>query len=139
MLFSQRVETKDGDTVVVVYFDDMDKKEICPVFKAYRTSKVAKQKPAPVMIYDYYDNCKLSRTPIKLKLIFRFLKLVARHNSTKEKRPTCVTSARATTAAKPAKFEPNDEFQLDQRKARPRNLPTARKTRRANLTNCLVH
>ena len=36
----------------------MDKKEICPVFKAYRTHKVAKQKPAPVLIYDYYDNCK---------------------------------------------------------------------------------
>lgn len=36
----------------------MDKKEICPVFKAYRTHKVAKQKPAPVLIYDYYDNCE---------------------------------------------------------------------------------
>lgn len=54
----KRVETKDGDTIVVVYFDDMDKKEICPVFKAYRTHKVAKQKPAPVLIYDYYDNCE---------------------------------------------------------------------------------
>lgn len=43
---------------MVVYFDDMDKKEICPVFKAYRTHKVANQKPAPVVIYDYYDTCK---------------------------------------------------------------------------------
>lgn len=124
---------------MVVYFDDMDKKEICPVFKAYRTSKVAKQKPAPVMIYDYYDNCKLIRSPMKLKLISRFSKLAALHNSTKEKQPTCVTFARATTATKHARFAPNVEYQRDQRKARPRNLPTARKTRKVNLTNCLVH
>lgn len=58
--FKQRVETKDGDTVVIVYFDDLDKKEICPTFKAYRTHKVAMQKPAPVVIYDYYDNCKIN-------------------------------------------------------------------------------
>lgn len=57
-LLLQRVETKDGDTVVIVYFDDLEKKEICPVFKAFRTHKVAKQRPAPVVIYDYYDNCK---------------------------------------------------------------------------------
>ncbi|CRK99836.1 CLUMA_CG013142, isoform B [Clunio marinus] len=54
----KRVETKAGDTVVVVYFDDIDKRELCPVFKAYRTHKVAKQKPAPVIIYDYYDNSR---------------------------------------------------------------------------------
>lgn len=44
--------------MVIVYFDDLDKKEICPTFKAFRTHKVAEQKPAPVLIYDYYDNCK---------------------------------------------------------------------------------
>jgi CD109 antigen len=52
------VETKEGDTVVVVYFDDLEQKELCPVFQAYLTHKVAKQKPAPVVIYDYYDSCK---------------------------------------------------------------------------------
>lgn len=54
----KKVETKDGDTVVIVYFDDIDTKEIRPQIKAYRTHKVAKQKPSPVVIYDYYDNCK---------------------------------------------------------------------------------
>lgn len=41
-----------------MYFDDIDTKEIRPQIKAYRTHKVAKQKPSPVVIYDYYDNCK---------------------------------------------------------------------------------
>ena len=54
----QKVETKDGDTVVIVYFDDISASQICPEFKAYRTHGVAKQKPAPIVIYDYYDNCK---------------------------------------------------------------------------------
>jgi len=43
---------------VIIYFDDIDATEICPEFKAYRTHGVAKQKPSPIIIYDYYDNCK---------------------------------------------------------------------------------
>ena len=54
------METKDGDTIIMVYFDDIGADEIVPEFKAYRTHAVAKQKPAPIIIYDYYDNCKLS-------------------------------------------------------------------------------
>jgi len=54
------VETKDGDTVIMVYFDDIGADEIIPEFKAYRTHAVAKQKPAPIIIYDYYDNSKLN-------------------------------------------------------------------------------
>ncbi|KAG5667283.1 hypothetical protein PVAND_015269 [Polypedilum vanderplanki] len=54
----KKVETKEGETIVMVYFDDIDSKEICPVFKAYRTHAVAKQKPVPVVIYDYYDNTR---------------------------------------------------------------------------------
>lgn len=58
-MFFQKIETKDSETVVIVYFDDVGETKICPEFKAYRTHSVAKQKPAPVVIYDYYDNCKL--------------------------------------------------------------------------------
>lgn len=54
----QKVETKEGDTIVIVYFDDITTKKICPEIKAYRVHGVAKQKPAPVIVYDYYDNCK---------------------------------------------------------------------------------
>lgn len=54
----KRVETKDDDTVVVMYFDGLSKTEICPTLNAFRTHKVANQKPAPVTVYDYYDNSK---------------------------------------------------------------------------------
>ncbi|CAG9797907.1 unnamed protein product [Chironomus riparius] len=54
----KKVETKEADTVVVVYFDEIERTELCPVFKAYRTHKVAKQRPAPVIIYDYYDSSR---------------------------------------------------------------------------------
>lgn len=56
----KKVETKNGDTTVVVYFDNLGSKELCPTLDAFRTHKVAKQKPSPVVIYDYYDNCKHS-------------------------------------------------------------------------------
>lgn len=52
------METKDGDTVIMIYFDDIGTKEIVAQIKAYRSHAVAKQKPAPIVIYDYYDNCK---------------------------------------------------------------------------------
>lgn len=55
----KRVETKEGDTVVVMYFDNLDSKKVCPALTAYRTHKVANQKSAAVTVYDYYDNCKL--------------------------------------------------------------------------------
>ncbi|XP_070505052.1 CD109 antigen-like [Chironomus tepperi] len=58
----KKVETKDGDTVVMVYFDDIGASQICPEFKAYRTHAVAKQKPAPIIIYDYYDNSRHARS-----------------------------------------------------------------------------
>lgn len=56
--FVQRVETEEGDTKVILYFDKMSREEYCPTVKAYRTHRVARQKPVPVTIYDYYDSCK---------------------------------------------------------------------------------
>lgn len=53
-----KVETKHGNTVVLVYFDHLSRKEICPTLDAFRTQKVAEQRPAAVTIYDYYDNCE---------------------------------------------------------------------------------
>lgn len=54
-----KVETKNADTVVVVYFDHLTRKELCPTLDAFRTQKVAEQRRAAVTIYDYYDNCTL--------------------------------------------------------------------------------
>lgn len=67
----KRVETKDADTVVVMYFDSMSRnKEYCPTVSAYRTHKVAKQKPVPVILYDYYDSCKFLDFNIYSNFIF---------------------------------------------------------------------
>lgn len=61
MDYIKKVELKDGDTIVVLYFDSLDRNELCPTISAFRTHKVAKQKPAPVVIYDYYDNSRIAR------------------------------------------------------------------------------
>jgi CD109 antigen len=57
----KRVETKNGDTMVVLYFDKMVQQEYCPTVSAFRTHKVAKQQPVPVSIYDYYDSSRRAR------------------------------------------------------------------------------
>lgn len=57
----KRVETKNGDTVVILYFDEMNRQEYCPTVSAFRTHKVAKQKPVSVSIYDYYDSSRRAR------------------------------------------------------------------------------
>ncbi|CAG9811984.1 unnamed protein product [Chironomus riparius] len=57
----KKVETKDGDTVIMVYFDDIEATYICPSFHAYRTHAVANHKPAPIVVYDYYDNSRHAR------------------------------------------------------------------------------
>lgn len=54
----KKVETKNGDSVVVLYFDSLNRTESCPTLSAFRTHKVANQKPASVIIYDYYDTGK---------------------------------------------------------------------------------
>uniref|UniRef100_A0A1S4J5W0 CD109 antigen n=1 Tax=Culex quinquefasciatus TaxID=7176 RepID=A0A1S4J5W0_CULQU len=61
MDYIKAMELKDGDTIVVLYFDSLDRNELCPTISAFRTHKVAKQKPAPVVIYDYYDNSRIAR------------------------------------------------------------------------------
>ncbi|EDW77751.1 Thioester-containing protein 4 [Drosophila willistoni] len=53
------VETKNDDSVVVIYFESLPKGELkCLPIDAYRTHSVANQKPAPVVLYDYYDTNK---------------------------------------------------------------------------------
>nr|XP_014289274.1 CD109 antigen-like isoform X3 [Halyomorpha halys] len=57
----KRIETKEGDTTVVLYFDKMTKEEICPTISAYKTHKVALQRPVPIVLYDYYDQSRKAR------------------------------------------------------------------------------
>lgn len=55
----KKFETKNGDTTVVVYFDSLSEKAISLTVNGFQSHKVAEQKPASVILYDYYDNCKI--------------------------------------------------------------------------------
>ncbi|XP_065223295.1 CD109 antigen-like isoform X2 [Planococcus citri] len=57
----KKVETRDGDTAIVLYFDKMTKKEICPTISAHRVHRVAHQRSVPIVEYDYYDQTRRSR------------------------------------------------------------------------------
>ncbi|XP_067624045.1 thioester-containing protein 1 allele R1 isoform X1 [Eurosta solidaginis] len=52
----KRTETKNSDSTVIVYFDSLPKGDVkCIPMQASKTHAVAKQKPAAVNVYDYYD------------------------------------------------------------------------------------
>ncbi|CAH0556688.1 unnamed protein product [Brassicogethes aeneus] len=57
----QKVETRDSLTKIILYFNNITRLEYCPTVSAFRTHKVAKQKPVPVVIYDYYDTSRRAR------------------------------------------------------------------------------
>ncbi|XP_060518644.1 CD109 antigen-like isoform X2 [Cylas formicarius] len=57
----QKVETSHGDTKVILYFNNLTVIEYCPTVSAYRTHKVAKQKPVSAVVYDYYDTSRRAR------------------------------------------------------------------------------
>ena len=55
----KKVETRNDETQIVLYFEHLTTVPICPQIKAIRTHKVAHQKPAAIVVYDYYDTSKL--------------------------------------------------------------------------------
>lgn len=76
----KKIETKNGDTTVVVYFDSLSEKVICLTITAFQSHKVAEQKPASILLYDYYDNCKSMhfanfKNKTILKIIFNLFQL----------------------------------------------------------------
>lgn len=54
----ESVETKNGDTVIVIYFEYLDASQTCIEVGATLTSNVADQKPASITIQDYYVTSK---------------------------------------------------------------------------------
>jgi CD109 antigen len=56
-----RVDSERRDTKIVIYFNSIVKKEVCPTVEAFRTHRVANQRPAPVIVYDYYDQSRRAR------------------------------------------------------------------------------
>lgn len=54
----KRIETKNGDTLAVIYFDYITIDPLHVIVDGFREHEVGEQKPAAVKIYDYYDDCK---------------------------------------------------------------------------------
>lgn len=46
----------------MLYFESLERSEICPTISAYRTYRVANQKPAYVEVYDFYDQSRRARS-----------------------------------------------------------------------------
>eukprot|EP00094_Tigriopus_californicus_P007480 TCALIF_07202-PA protein Name:"Similar to CUBN Cubilin (Canis familiaris)" AED:0.20 eAED:0.21 QI:0/0.76/0.57/0.97/0.85/0.88/35/0/3998 len=58
----KRVDTERSETKVVLYFEQLTRSEVCPTISAYRTHRVANQKPSSVLVYDYYDQSRVARS-----------------------------------------------------------------------------
>lgn len=57
--FTQLVETKNDDSVLVIYFESLHKGDIkCLLIEAVMSHHVAYLKPVPIVLYDYYDTNK---------------------------------------------------------------------------------
>lgn len=58
----KRIETKKGETLAVIYLDYVTSYPLHINVDAFREHEVDEQKPAAIVIYDYYDNCKYLNT-----------------------------------------------------------------------------
>jgi len=54
----QRIETKNGNTLANVYFDYLKNQTQCLSVVCTKVFNVADQKPASIVVYDYYSNGK---------------------------------------------------------------------------------
>lgn len=54
----KKVETKNSQTVVVIYLDNVSTTQICLQVTAYQLCQIANEKPVSVTIQDYYSNGK---------------------------------------------------------------------------------
>lgn len=58
----KKVELKNGDTIVVIYFDYLEaNRKVCPIVDAFRAQRVLRQKPVSIIVYDYYDSGECDR------------------------------------------------------------------------------
>ncbi|XP_015784901.1 CD109 antigen isoform X1 [Tetranychus urticae] len=64
----KRIESHNGDTNVVIYFDRLTREELCLTVPAHRTQKVANNKPVPVTLYDYYNRHESARIMYEPKM-----------------------------------------------------------------------
>ncbi|KAJ6649480.1 CD109 antigen [Pseudolycoriella hygida] len=57
----KKLETRNDDTQIVLYLERLTTEKLCPAVRAIRSHKVAHQKPAAIIVYDYYDTTRKSR------------------------------------------------------------------------------
>jgi CD109 antigen len=65
----KRIDTSNGDTNVIIYFDRITRDELCLTVPAHRTHRVANNKPVPVTVYDYYNRQQSARILYEPKLV----------------------------------------------------------------------
>lgn len=54
--FVQRIETKNDETIMLLYFDKLlSGKGHCVNIETFKTTEVEERQPAAVVMYDYYD------------------------------------------------------------------------------------
>ncbi|XP_051859034.1 CD109 antigen isoform X9 [Drosophila albomicans] len=64
----KRIETKNSDSTVIIYFDSLTPGDVkCLDVEGIRAHSVAKQKPAAVRLYDYYDTDRSSTEYYQVK------------------------------------------------------------------------
>lgn len=59
--FIQRIETKNDETIMVLYFDKLSTDiKHCIHIETFRTYEVEEIKPAAIVMYDYYNNSRIN-------------------------------------------------------------------------------
>ncbi|KAJ6649478.1 CD109 antigen [Pseudolycoriella hygida] len=72
----KKLETRNDDTQIVLYFERLTTEKLCSPVKAIRSHKVAHQKPAAIVVYDYYDTTRKSRVFYNTALVVGALALL---------------------------------------------------------------
>jgi hypothetical protein len=60
LLSLKKVETKEKDSIVVLYFNSMDEQKTTVTVNANSATNVKNLKPSTVVIYDYYETGNLN-------------------------------------------------------------------------------
>lgn len=64
----KRTETRNGETIAVIYFENIGKEELKICIRGMQTIEVKELKPASITVYDYYDSCEYQNIIISFHL-----------------------------------------------------------------------
>lgn len=57
----KRTETKNSDTIAIVYFENIGRNELKISIRGVQAIEVNDLKPASITVYDYYDSCECKK------------------------------------------------------------------------------